>query len=103
MTSTMLTNQGEYDGKAAGFAPGGASLHNVFSGHGPDAVTHHKASTVELKPQLVGQNSMTFMFESSLILGVTQWGLKKTQKDYNAQSWSAIERQYKRASLPNGK
>ena len=28
---------GVYDAKAEGFAPGGASLHNCMSGHGPDA------------------------------------------------------------------
>ncbi len=29
--------QGVYDAKAEGFVPGGASLHNCMSGHGPDA------------------------------------------------------------------
>ena len=28
---------GQYDAKAEGFVPGGASLHNCMSGHGPDA------------------------------------------------------------------
>jgi homogentisate 1,2-dioxygenase len=36
---------GEYDAKAEGFLPGGASLHNCMSGHGPDADTYAKAST----------------------------------------------------------
>ncbi len=35
---------GVYDAKAAGFVPGGASLHNCMSGHGPDAQTFEKAS-----------------------------------------------------------
>ncbi|MEG1053555.1 MAG: homogentisate 1,2-dioxygenase, partial [Janthinobacterium sp.] len=35
---------GVYDAKAAGFVPGGASLHNCMSGHGPDAQTFDKAS-----------------------------------------------------------
>src|SRR5450631_2166164 len=30
---------GAYDAKAAGFTPGGSSLHNCMSGHGPDAET----------------------------------------------------------------
>ncbi len=33
---------GVYDAKADGFIPGGASLHNCMSGHGPDAVTFDK-------------------------------------------------------------
>ena len=35
---------GAYDAKAEGFVPGGASLHNCMSGHGPDAATFEKAS-----------------------------------------------------------
>ena len=34
---------GVYDAKAEGFVPGGASLHNCMSGHGPDAETFAKA------------------------------------------------------------
>ncbi len=34
---------GAYDAKAEGFVPGGASLHNCMSGHGPDAETFEKA------------------------------------------------------------
>jgi homogentisate 1,2-dioxygenase len=33
---------GAYDAKAEGFVPGGASLHNCMSGHGPDAATFEK-------------------------------------------------------------
>jgi homogentisate 1,2-dioxygenase len=36
---------GAYDAKAEGFVPGGASLHNCMSGHGPDAATFDKASS----------------------------------------------------------
>ena len=36
---------GVYDAKAEGFLPGGASLHNCMTGHGPDADTFDKAST----------------------------------------------------------
>lgn len=35
---------GAYEAKAEGFVPGGASLHNCMSGHGPDADTFEKAS-----------------------------------------------------------
>jgi len=40
-----------------------------------------------LKPMKVGEGSMAFMFESCLMVGVTEWGLKKcakVQEDYNA-------------------
>jgi homogentisate 1,2-dioxygenase len=37
MNEFMGLVHGEYDAKAEGFVPGGASLHNCMSGHGPDA------------------------------------------------------------------
>jgi homogentisate 1,2-dioxygenase len=39
---------GAYDAKADGFAPGGCSLHNSMTGHGPDAATFEKASNADL-------------------------------------------------------
>ena len=45
---------GVYDAKAEGFVPGGASLHNCMTGHGPDADTFAKASTrrrLEARPR----------------------------------------------------
>ena len=45
---------GAYDAKAEGFLPGGASLHNCMSGHGPDAETFEKASRADLsKPDVI--------------------------------------------------
>ena len=45
---------GVYDAKAEGFAPGGASLHNCMTGHGPDAATFEKAS--ERRPVEAGRH-----------------------------------------------
>ena len=59
---------GTYDAKTGGgFQPAGASLHNTMSAHGPDAVTHEKASNADLKPMKVSEGSMAFMFESCLM------------------------------------
>lgn len=56
---------GVYDAKQTGFVPGGGSLHNTLSAHGPDRDTFDKASSTELKPVYQG-NTLAFMFESSL-------------------------------------
>ncbi|CAK7223893.1 hypothetical protein SEUCBS140593_005387 [Sporothrix eucalyptigena] len=83
MSEFMGLISGAYDAKASGkggFQPGGASLHNVMGAHGPDASTFDKASAAELAPQKVGDGAMAFMFESSLMLGVTEWSLRKCQK-----------------------
>ncbi|HEX8637831.1 MAG TPA: homogentisate 1,2-dioxygenase, partial [Pyrinomonadaceae bacterium] len=42
---------GQYDAKEEGFVPGGGSLHNQMSAHGPDLEAFEKASNAELKPQ----------------------------------------------------
>jgi homogentisate 1,2-dioxygenase len=93
MSEFMGLIAGDYDAKAEGFRPAGASLHNIMSAHGPDAVTHQNATEAELKPQKVGSDSMAFMFESSLMVGVTAWGLKhcqKIQEGYIKQSWEPL-------------
>ena len=59
---------GAYDAKAEGFSPGGASLHNSMSGHGPDAETFEKASRADLSKPDVIKDTMAFMFETRLVL-----------------------------------
>lgn len=42
---------------------------------------------------------MAFMFESCLMIGVTDWGLKKcakVQSDYNEESWIPLKSHFKR-------
>lgn len=100
MSEFMGLIHGQYDAKeGGGFQPAGASLHNIMSAHGPDSVTYEKASTAELKPMKVGEGSMAFMFESTLMVGVTEWGLKesgKVQKEYNAESWEPLKVHFQR-------
>ena len=54
MSEFMGLVRGAYDAKAEGFLPGGASLHNTFTSHGPDAETFARASRADLAPQKVG-------------------------------------------------
>jgi homogentisate 1,2-dioxygenase len=100
MSEFMGLIHGQYDAKTGGgFQPAGASLHNVMSAHGPDASTHDKATNADLKPMKVGEGSMAFMFESCLMVGVTEWGLtkcKKVQDDYNSESWLPLKPHFKR-------
>lgn len=99
MSEFMGIIHGEYDAKSAtAFSPGGAVLHNIMAGHGPDGDSTEKASEVDLTPSKVGEGSMTFMFESMFMVGVTEWGLKtcnKIQEDYSKETWSGIKRRFK--------
>jgi homogentisate 1,2-dioxygenase len=82
---------GVYDAKADGFSPGGASLHNCMSGHGPDAATFEKASGSDTsKPQQI-TDTMAFMFETRTVIRPTQFalGLPQLQNDY-AQCWQGL-------------
>ncbi|KAI0244016.1 hypothetical protein L0F63_003706 [Massospora cicadina] len=79
MSEFMGLIRGEYEAKADGFNPGGASLHSTMTGHGPDATAFQKGSEGELKPVRLPENTMAFMFESSLMLKTTEWGSKESQ------------------------
>lgn len=101
MSEFMGLIKGDYDAKKGGeggFIPGGASLHNVMSGHGPDVDSYEGARNAELKPAKVGEGSCAFMFESCLMMGVTEWGLKtcrKVQEQYNERSWGGVKVHWK--------
>ena len=84
MSEFMGLVTGEYDAKAGGFAPGGASLHNCMSGHGPDQASHAAASAAELKPQKL-DNTLAFMFETRMPLRPTAWAMATPamQLDYD--------------------
>ena len=86
---------GEYDAKAEGFLPGGASLHNCMSGHGPDAETWEKASQAELKPVKL-DNTLAFMFETGLPVRPTKFALetKILQHEYY-ECWQGLKKHFK--------
>jgi homogentisate 1,2-dioxygenase len=86
---------GEYDAKAEGFLPGGASLHNCMSGHGPDAETWEKASKAELKPVKL-DNTLAFMFETGLPVRPTKFALetKILQHEY-FECWQGLKKHFK--------
>jgi len=63
MSEYMGLIHGVYDAKEEGFLPGGGSLHNCMSAHGPDTETFKKASQADLKPEKI-ENTLAFMFES---------------------------------------
>ena len=75
---------GVYDAKAGGFAPGGASLHNCMSGHGPDAASFEKASRADVtRPDHI-VDTMAFMFEARAVIRPTAQALAspQLQQDY---------------------
>jgi homogentisate 1,2-dioxygenase len=94
MNEFMGLVHGAYDAKAEGFVPGGASLHNCLSAHGPDRATWERASAAELKPQKIA-DTLAFMFETRLVLRPTKFALEcpQLQRDYDS-CWSGFERRF---------
>jgi homogentisate 1,2-dioxygenase len=90
MSEFMGLVRGRYDAKAEGFVPGGASLHNCMSPHGPDAATFEQASRAELTPQYLG-DTLAFMFESRYPFHPTEAALAAPfrQRDY-VQVWQGL-------------
>lgn len=89
---------GVYDAKAEGFLPGGASLHNCMSGHGPDAATFDKASAADLSKPDVISDTMAFMFETRAVIQPTRQALESLtlQRDYQ-QCWQGLKRHFTEA------
>ena len=75
MSEFMGLVHGAYDAKAEGFLPGGASLHNTFTSHGPDPETFARASDAELAPQKI-DGTLAFMFESRWMIIPTRQAMQ---------------------------
>ncbi|MGW1705831.1 homogentisate 1,2-dioxygenase [Streptomyces sp. NPDC002206] len=98
MSEYMGLIEGAYDAKTAGkggFVPGGGSLHNMMSAHGPDRETFDRASAAELKPQKI-DDGLAFMFETRW--PVTATGQAATadhlQRGYD-DVWQGLERNFR--------
>jgi homogentisate 1,2-dioxygenase len=94
MSEAMGLIHGAYDAKAEGFAPGGLSLHNLMSGHGPDVDSWKKASEAGLKPAKI-EGTMAFMVETCWPYRPTDWAMERAQPDYD-EAWAG----FPKAKLP---
>lgn len=95
MSEYMGLIYGTYDAKETGFVPGGGSLHNCMSAHGPDAAAYDKAVNTVLKPEQY-QGTLAFMFESCYPWAPTTQALNAEfrQKNYLA-CWQGLQSNFK--------
>jgi homogentisate 1,2-dioxygenase len=87
---------GVYDAKSTGFMPGGASLHNCMSAHGPDAATFNKAAEADTSVPTHITDTMAFMFETRMVIKPTRSaleGLPRLQQDYMAY-WLDLKKHF---------
>jgi homogentisate 1,2-dioxygenase len=92
MSELMGLVRGVYDAKAEGFTPGGISLHNAMSAHGPDRATFERASSANLTPQYHG-DTLAFMFETRYVFQLSRAALHcdQLQRDYD-RCWDGFEK-----------
>jgi homogentisate 1,2-dioxygenase len=95
MSEYMGLVYGQYDAKEEGFVPGGGSLHNQMSAHGPDLDAFEKASNADLQPQKLA-GTMAFMFESRYIIRPTKFAMETEalQKSYY-EVWQGLKKNFK--------
>ena len=94
MSEFMGLLYGQHDSKAGGFLPGGASLHNAWSAHGPDATVFERASAAPLQPEKL-DGSLAIMFETRFMFRLTRYALEspELQRDY-LQSWRGLRKHF---------
>eukprot|EP01052_Picozoa_sp_SAG31_P053083 SAG31_NODE_13433_length_869_cov_2.314050_2_plen_161_part_00 len=111
MSEFMGMIWGEYDAKkakpgASGFFPGGASLHNTMTPHGPDAGAFKAASNSPTHNNPVFfDKGLAFMFETSFMLqptlaAHTAAGNEVPLDAEYASSWLPLPRQFNPAAVP---
>jgi homogentisate 1,2-dioxygenase len=96
MSEFMGLIHGIYDAKeSGGFLPGGMSVHNSMSGHGPDVESYSKAVSADLKPTKI-DNMLAFMFETRWIIRPTKFAMETPalQKNYDG-CWEGFHKNFK--------
>jgi homogentisate 1,2-dioxygenase len=86
---------GQYDAKAEGFLPGGCSLHNCMSGHGPDSTTYEQAIEAKLEPvHLTG--TMAFMFETRFVCRPTKYAMDTAELQHEYyECWQGLKKHFR--------
>ena len=95
MSEYMGLVYGQYDAKEEGFVPGGGSLHNQMSAHGPDLDAFEKASNADLKPQKLS-GTMAFMFESRYIIRPTKFAMDSSELQHEYfEVWQKLKKNFR--------
>lgn len=92
-TEFMGLIYGGYGGRSDSFSPGGASYETGFCPHGVSYDEFKTASEMELKPMRIHEGTLAFMMESSMMLTLTDWAIKKTGKlhEHEPKMWDNLK------------
>jgi homogentisate 1,2-dioxygenase len=93
MSEFMGLVRGQYDAKADGFLPGGASMHLCMTPHGPDTKTFESATAPEAEQ--IGhlpKDTLAFMFETHYTPRITAHAVAASNIDRNYyQCWLGLK------------
>jgi homogentisate 1,2-dioxygenase len=100
ISSEFLTLiKGAYHGKSGGFVPGGASLHNCMTGHGPDAASYEKGVNDEGKPEYL-TGTLALLVETQLVVRPTRFALESQIRQQNyLESWQGLKKNFSQDAL----
>jgi homogentisate 1,2-dioxygenase len=95
-TEFMGLLYGEYGGRSDGFEPGGASYETGFCPHGVSYDVFKMASEAELGPMRVHEDTIAFMFESSMMFTLTDYAMKRSGKlhEHEPKMWDDLKGQF---------
>jgi homogentisate 1,2-dioxygenase len=97
MSEYMGNIKGRYEAKPEGFLPGGASLHQIMSGHGPDeeSFAANSDTSKELTPQRLPDDSLSFMFETTYMLRVADFAVNDYSPDADYYTcWQGLKNNF---------
>ncbi|RDB26239.1 Homogentisate 1,2-dioxygenase [Hypsizygus marmoreus] len=95
-TEFMGLIYGVYGGRSDGFEPGGASYETGFCPHGVSYDEFKVASESELKPMRVHEGTIAFMFETSMMLTITDYAMYRSGKlhEHEPKMWDDLRGQF---------
>ncbi|KAL0063451.1 hypothetical protein AAF712_009655 [Marasmius tenuissimus] len=87
---------GVYGGRSDGFEPGGASYETGFCPHGVSYEEFKKATEAELGPMRIHEDTIAFMFESSMSFTITDYAMSRSGKlhVHEPKMWDDLKGQF---------
>ncbi|KAH0585517.1 hypothetical protein H2248_008753 [Termitomyces sp. 'cryptogamus'] len=96
-TEFMGMIYGEYGGRSSSIQPGYASYKTGFCPHGVPYDEFKKATESDLAPMKVNEGSIGFMFETSMMLTITDYAMHRSGKllhEHEPKMWDDFKAQF---------
>ncbi|TCD61924.1 hypothetical protein EIP91_007716 [Steccherinum ochraceum] len=86
---------GEYGGRSDAFQPGSVSYETGFCPHGVSWDVYKAASEMDLVPMRVHEGTLAFMFESSMMFGITDFAMNSEKRhEHEPGMWNDLKNNF---------